>query len=267
MMRIKSVVTDLILVCFCAVLVQAQAPTDRAWNVLRQGAADKSYERRARACRALALLTGNQLAQQIAEKALADERPEVRSAAASALGQMGAGNSIPQLRQAVKDKDVSVVLSATDALFRLNDPVAFQVYYAILLGEKKSGEGLVESQMKMLKDPKAMAQMGFEAGIGFVPFASAGYGVFRAVTKDDASPVRAAAATKLASDPDARSGEALAKTAKDPKWIVRAAVIDAIARRGDPSLLDAVVPLLDDENDAVRFSAAAAVVKLSTIRK
>jgi hypothetical protein len=35
--------------------------------------------------------------------------------------------------------------------------------------------------MKMLKDPKAMAQMGFEVGIGFVPFAGAGYGVFKAV--------------------------------------------------------------------------------------
>jgi len=162
---------------------------------------------------------------------------------------------------------VSVVLSATDALFRLGDPAAFQVYYAVLLGEKKSGEGLVESQMKMLKDPKAMAQMGFEVGIGFVPFAGSGYRVFKAVAKDDASPVRAAAATKLAGDPDPRSGEALAKAAKDPKWIVRAAVVDAIARRGDPSLLNAVVPLLDDEDDAVKFSAAAAIVRLSAVSK
>ena len=162
---------------------------------------------------------------------------------------------------------MSVVLSATDALFRLGDPAAFQVYYAVLLGEKKSGEGLVESQMKMLKDPKAMAQMGFEVGIGFVPFAGSGYRVFKAVAKDDASPVRAAAATKLAGDPDPRSGEALAKAAKDPKWIVRAAVVDAIARRGDPSLLNAVVPLLDDEDDAVKFSAAAAIVRLSAVSK
>ncbi len=70
-MRIKSVFTGLILVCFCAVLVQARAPTDRAWNILKQGVADKSYERRDRACRTLALLTGNQTAQQMAEKALA----------------------------------------------------------------------------------------------------------------------------------------------------------------------------------------------------
>ena len=88
-MRIKSTFTGLILTCFCVVLVRAQAPTDKAWNILKQGAADKSFDRRARTFRALALLTGNQTAQQMAENALADERPEVRSAAASALGQMG----------------------------------------------------------------------------------------------------------------------------------------------------------------------------------
>ena len=266
-MRIKTIFAALILIFCCGALVQAQVPTDKAWETLKQGAADESYQVRAKIFRAVALLTGNQTAQEMAESALADERPEVRSAAASALGQMGARTAIPKLLQAVKDEDVSVVLSATDALFRLNDPAAFQVYYAVLLGEKKSGEGLVESQIKMLKDPKAMAQMGFEVGMGFVPFAGAGYGVFKAVRKDDSSPVRAAAATKLAADPDPKSGEALAKTASDPKWIVRAAVIDSIARRGDPSLLTAVIPLLDDENETVKFSAAAAIVRLSALRK
>jgi len=181
---------------------------------------------------------------------------------------MGAKGSVSKLQQRVKeDTDAGVVFSATDALFRLGDPAAFQVYYAVLLGEKKTGEGLVDSQVKMLKDPKAMANIGFAVGIGFIPFGSAGYGVFKAVSKDDASPVRAAAATKLAGDPDPKSGEALAKSAADPKWIVRAAVVDAIAKRGDPSLLKAIVPLLDDENDAVKFSAAAAVVRLSTLKK
>jgi HEAT repeat protein len=267
MIRIKTIFAALVIIFCCGALVQAQAPTDKAWEILKRGAADESYEVRVQTFRALALLTGNQTAQNMAESALGDERPEVRSAAASALGQMGAKSSIPKLQQAVRDADVGVVLTATDALFRLGDPTAFHVYYAVLVGEKKSGEGLVESQMKMLKDPKAMAQMGFTVGMGFIPFAGAGYGVFKAVRKDDSSPVRAAAATKLAGDPDPKSGEALAKTASDPKWIVRAAVIDAIARRGDPSLLNAVIPLLDDENNMVKFSAAAAIVRLSALRE
>jgi HEAT repeat protein len=258
----------LLLVLFFFPPLQAQAPVNKAWSILKQGAADKNADARIKTFRALALVVQNQTAQRMAESALADEKPEVRSAAASALGQMGAKTSVPKLLQMVKqDKDAGVVFSAADALFRLGDPAAYQVYYAVLLGEKKTGEGLMESQMKMLKDPKAMANMGFEVGIGFVPFASAGYGVFKAVTKDDASPIRAAAATKLAKDPDPKSGEALAKSAKDSKWIVRAAVVDAIARREDPSLLKAIIPLLDDENDAVKFSAAAAVVRLSAAGK
>ncbi len=266
-MRIRPMSAALLFVCFSAVSLAAQAPVDQAWGILKQGASDKNYETRVKAFRALALAGNNATAQKMAESALSDERPEVRSAAASALGQMGAKSSIPKLEQAVRDKDASVVFSATDALYRLGSPSAFQVYYAVLLGEKKSGEGLLESQMKMLKDPKAMAQTGFEVGIGFIPFASAGYRGFKAVTKDDSSPVRAAAAVKLAGDPDPKSGEALAKTARDDKWIVRAAVVDAIARRGDPALLKAVVPLLADENDAVRFSAAGAVIRLSAVKK
>jgi HEAT repeat protein len=47
---------------------------------------------------------------------------------------------------------------------------------------------------------------------------------------------------------------------------VRASAVAAIAKRGDPELLSAIVPLLDDEQDTVRFNAAAAVVKLSASR-
>jgi HEAT repeat protein len=267
-MRVRHLFATLLLILFWSLLVHAQNPVDKAWNILKQGAAEKSTDKRVMTFRALALLAKNQAAQKMAESGLMDEKPEVRSASASALGQMGAKESISKLHQRVKeDGDAGVVFAAADALFRLGDPAAFQVYYAVLLGEKKTGEGLVDSQMKMLKDPKAMANMGFNVGIGFIPFASAGFGVFKAVTKDDTSPIRAAVATKLAGDPDPRSGEALAKSTADSKWIVRAAVVDAIARRGDPSLLKALVPLLDDDNDSVKFSAAAAVIRLNAARR
>src|SRR5882762_8317679 len=66
---------------------------------------------------------------------------------------------------------------------------------------------MMKDQKKRLKDPKKIAQFGFEQGIGFIPFAGGGMGVFKAVTKDAAAPVRAAAAKILAKDPDAKSGE------------------------------------------------------------
>jgi HEAT repeat protein len=253
-----------IVVLFASVaLLQAQTPSEKAWSILRDGAADKSSEKRAKAMNALGLLTDNKKAREMAEIGLLDEKPEVRAAAASALGQQGSAVSIPKLKNALKDSQTEVVFAAANALFLLKDPAAYEVYYAVLLGEKKSGEGLMESQMKMLKDPKALSKLGLEAGIGFIPFGGVSYGVFKVVTRDDTSPVRAAAAQKLVSDPDSKSGQALAKTAADPKWLVRAAVANAIAKRDDPALLSAVIPLLDDDNDTVKDVAAAAVIRLS----
>jgi hypothetical protein len=135
-----------------------------------------------------------------------------------------------------------------------------------LTGERKSGESLAESQMKMLKDPKAIANMGLEAGIGFIPFGGISYKVLKMATADAVSPVRALAAARLAGDPDPKTAQALVAASKDPKWLVRAAAVGAIARRNDPALMTAIEPLLDDENPTVRFNAAAAIIRLSGVK-
>ena len=254
---------NIVLVLAGAALLCAQTPVDRSWSILESGVSEKAADTRVKAVRSLGLIANNSKAQQLAEKALTDPKPEVEAAAAEALGQMGAKSSVGKLVEAVKSKESEVVFAATNALFLLGDPRAYDVYYAVLTGERKSGEGLIDSQMKMLKDPKALAHLGFEQGIGFIPFAGMGYSVFKTVTKDDTSPVRAAAAGKLARDKDPKSAAALQKTASDPKWLVRAAIVDAIAKRGDPALLKAVWPLLNDSNETVRFTAAATILRLT----
>ena len=108
-----------------------------------------------------------------------------------------------------------------------------------------------------------MAMMGFETGIGFVPFAGTGYEVFRRISKDDGSPIRAAAARELATDRDPKIGAALAKACSDKKWRVREAAVVAIAKRDDPTLLNAITPVLDDKSEIVRYDASAAVLRLS----
>ncbi len=141
------------------------------------------------------------------------------------------------------------------------------VYYAILTGERKSGASLMDEQKKMLSDPKKLAQFGFEQGIGFIPFAGLGYGAFKMVTKDTTSPVLAAAALTLVKDPDPKSGEALSNAATNNKsWIVRAAALNAIALRGETSLLPAAESQLDDPKEEVQYSAAAAVIRLTDLR-
>ena len=135
----------------------------------------------------------------------------------------------------------------------------------MLTGEKRASKGLIKERLDTLEDKKKMAQMGFEEGIGFIPFGGIGYEIFKTVTKNDSSPIRAAAAKKLAHDPEPDAGEALARAAADKDWRVRAAALDAIALREDASLIFKIVPEMDDKNDIVRFTAAACVAHLGAL--
>jgi len=255
----------------CAFLpsANAQTPTDKAWSVLQEGLADKTTDERAVAVRVLGLLENNKQAEDLALKALADSKPEIRTAAADALGQMKAKNSAPKLADLVQngEKEVPVVLACARSMVALGDNRGYSVYYAVLTGEKKSGGSLLDDQKKMLSDPKKMAQLGFEQGIGFVPFGGIGYTGFKMLTKDDTSPVRAAATRMLANDPDPKTREALLTAASDKSWIVRMAALDSLAQRGDASVIPKIMPNLDDTKDSVRYTAAAAILRLSQSKK
>jgi HEAT repeat protein len=238
--------------------------TDRAWVILQEAVTDKSGDQRAKAARALGLTRKNKKAEEILEKALLDENLHVRVAAAKALGQIGAPSARPKLRQALNDSEVEVVIAAANSLYLLKDPAAYEVYYSLLTGARKSTGGLLHTQLQILKDRSSMEKLAFETAIGFVPFGGMGYEAWKTVTKDDTSPVRAAAAERLANDPDLKSGRALADACSDKKWRVRVAAVDAIAERGDPALIDALIPLLEDDNESVRYDAAAAILRLKT---
>ena len=80
------------------------------------------------------------------------------------------------------------------------------------------------------------------------------------------SPVRSAAAKVLTKDPDPKSGEALVNAVSDKSWIVRMAALDSLAHRGDPSVIPRISFKLDDEKDVVRYTAAAAIIRLSDVK-
>jgi HEAT repeat protein len=242
-----------------------QNPQQRAWNILRAGVNEKSTGKRVQAVRALRILPGDSQATEMAERGLHDRKHEVRAAAATALGLMGSKDSIPELKKALTDKDPSVVLTAAHALQLLNDPAGYEVYYELLTGERRSASGLVAQEMETMRDPKKMAELGIEEGVGFIPFGGFGYSAAKAIAKDDTSPVRAAAARILVNDPDPRISQALVRAASDKSWIVRASALLAIAKREDPEFLNAIVPAMSDKNGVVRSTAAAAVIRLTTV--
>lgn len=240
-------------------------PGEKAWQTLEQGCTAGNLGERATATRVLGLIPHNLRALKLAERALKDDKPEVRTAAAVALGDMKSRASIPKLKEALDDPDPSVALAAGHALNLMHDDSAYEVYYEVLRGERKTGKGLIASQKSMLSDPKKLAQLGFEEGIGFIPFAGIGWGAIKTLTKDDASPIRAAAAKVLASDPDPATTQALTDALDDKSWLVRAAALEALSVRGNPSVLPLVEVSLSDDKAAVRYTAAAAIVRLMSI--
>jgi HEAT repeat protein len=236
-----------------------------AWEVLQSGFDTNKTADRAAAIHVLGLLKNDGRARKMAEEALLDHAPEVRAAAAAALGDMHARASLPKLRAAIDDKDPSVTLAAAHALILLNDDSGYEVYYEVLTGERKTGKGVL-TQAAAFKDPKKLAELGFQQGIGFIPFAGLGWKAFKAIKKDDSSPVRAAAATVLTRDPDPKTTQVLADAAGDKNWIIRAAALEALARRGDRSVLNTVELYLSDQEGEVKYTAAATALRLIAVK-
>jgi HEAT repeat protein len=252
--------------CFGAIEPRQVKRRDQAWQVLRDGLADPKVLNRANAVQALSLVSNNRTAERLAVHALHDEHQSVRAAAATSLGQMHATRAIPALKETLADKEISVVLAATYALYTLKDKSAFSIYYAILMGDKKASEGMVQAQLDRLKDPKKMAELGVQEGLGFVPFGGMGFEAYKQISKRDDSPARTAAARFLAHDPDPVSEDALLQSAlADENESVRKASLDALAERGNPVCIARLVKNLTDVKAAVRYRTAAVIIHLSSI--
>jgi HEAT repeat protein len=69
----------------------------------------------------------------------------------------------------------------------------------------------------------------------------------------------------LENDPDSRINEGLLKVASDKHWTVRVAALSVIARHGDVSLIGPITPRMVDKKAAVRYTAAAVILRLSAL--
>ena len=238
---------------------------EQAWVLLRDGTKEKGTEHRAAAVRSLSLLRGEKRAVTLATRALNDPKPEVRTAAATALGKLHAASAIPNLKKALSDKELTVVLAASNSLITLKDPSPYEVYYAMLTGSRKNGS-LISDQIAILKDPRKMALMGFREGIGYLPFGDIGYTAVRTIMKDSSAPLRATAAKALAEDSDPVTQDMLAQTTvADNSELVRIAALEAIAKHGDPSAIEKISSALADPKYSVKCAAAATILHLNDL--
>jgi len=268
----SAVLYRLVAVLGLAAAAFGQTPLEQAWSILQVGADNSSTDQRVATMRVLQLIPGDAKAVSMAEKGLQDKESEVRGAAALSLGAMESKSSVPALVAVAKsDKEGSVVLAAAKALIQLGDEKGYSVYYAVLTGQRKTGESLVGGEEKQLNDllrnPQKMEEMAFEQGMGFVPFGGVGLQAFNVIhASEEKAPILKATSVKiLAKDPDPRTQAALIAATADKQWLVRAAAYDSLARRGHSAVLPEITSGLKDDKLEVKLTAAAAVVHLSTL--
>jgi HEAT repeat protein len=248
------------------------APLDSAaWDALRQGICDKDAQHRKTAFASIGTIGDDPEAVKLVVSGLQDKDSEVRQTAAATLGEMGAHDAIPNLKAALDDTP-EVSFTAAKALWDLGDSNSRDIIQAVIKGERKDAPGRIQGAMHQAKEkmhnPAELAYMGAKeaTGVVFAP-ASIGIGAIHEAMKesknDAGAPGRAEAAVILGKDPDPYSLILLEWGLSDKSWAVRVAVAKALGQRGNEQTIAKLSPLLADQRHAVRYMAAASMLKLS----
>jgi HEAT repeat protein len=246
-------------------------PVAASWAILHAGFGDSSDSHRRQAVLAAAAIGPAPQALKLIEGALQDKSMIVRQTAAAALGELKAPQSIPYLRQALGDS-AEVSFTAAKALTEMGDEEGRAVLQEVLTGERKDKPGFVERDLKHAKKkltPAELAMMGVrEASGALLGPASLGIVVAEEAIKGgkaDKNEIsgRSIAASVLAEHPDEYARMLLEWALNDSDSSLRATAAKGLARCGNNQSIPKLQAALGDEHAAVRYMAAAAIVRLS----
>jgi HEAT repeat protein len=239
------------------------------WQILTSGATDHNSMRRAEAIAALGTMAPSPSVLHLVENALDDKDSSIRQLAAMNLGQMRARRSIPRLKKALNDPSPEVSFAAAKSLWNLGDYSGRDVFIRILSGEKSSSPGLIKDEVEATKkkfdDKRKLAIIGATEAASSL-FGPAGWGIkiMEEVTRDRSASARAMSAILLSHDASLDGLRELQDALSDKNWIVRAAAAQALGASRHRDQIQYLRPLLDDDKPAVRFMAAASILRLSS---
>ena len=244
----------------CTSLAAGQSFRDEASGILRAGLQDKSVEKRVEAITALGVAAGDARALTTLEGCLQDPRPEIRTAAVAALGDMNAKSSLPKIKALLSYSDAKTTLAIAAVLKKFGDPEGFEIYNELVTGERKDGQKLTDG----ITDRKGLEKLGAETTIGFLPFGGAATGTYGYIShsSNSAANVYVIAVNALAEDPDLQVKKALVQAAFGGKVPVRVAALRALAKRGDPTVVNDIEPAMHSDKAVISYTAAAAILHL-----
>lgn len=229
------------------------------------GLADANVTNRCAAVAAVGA-TGSARTLKLVEHALRDPSPLVRQAAAIELGDLRAPASIPALKAALRDRP-EVAFGAARALWAMGDRSGRDILERVAAGKLKPAPGAFTAAMRdaqeRIHDPARLLFFGMQQASGaFLGPAPMAFSTVRGLTRDKDATQRASAVADLASAPNPHDVELLKSALADHDWRVRAAAARALGERGHRGLLASLQPLLKDSRKSVRYTAAAAIIRL-----
>jgi len=245
-------------------------PNVAAWDALNKGVDDGDAEHRRKAIAAAGTICSDKQAVELVVRGLKDKDLLVRQTAAATLGEMKSPDAIPHLKAALDDSP-EVSFTAAKSLWQLGDEDTREFFQEVLEGERKDVPGKMHSAGRLAKKklrPGSLALMGVKEATG-VMFGPASYGItavqelIKEGKKDSGTPGRAVAAEILGKDSDPYALTLLEWALADDSWAVRVAVSKALGERGNIGTIPKLMPLLSDEHHAVRYMAAASIVRLN----
>lgn len=243
-------------------------PEKTAWDVLKQSLNDNNPDKRRQAVAATGSIGVNADAVRLVEQALHDKEPIVRQTAAAELAEMKSTVSIDALKTEINDPSGEVAFAAAKALWDLGDLSGKDVITDVLAGEEKTSPGLVNGAVqdakKKMRDPKALALMGFNEASGALlgPF-NMGIVFAEKALKDGSAGARSLAADLLAKHCDARSLQLLDWSfTNDKNWAVKAASAKGLGQCGNADSIPKLEQALSDSHEAVKDMSAAAIIRI-----
>ena len=245
----------------------------RCRDMLNDAVHDRNPDGRKGAAEALSLVGVKDNAVESLAPMLDDHDVSVRIAVVVTLGDFKDNRALPLLKKALQDPDPEVDFAAAKVLYHLHDPEGVQFLLEVVSKESKASSSFLSNEkrsaLRMLHTPtKLFIYIGIQAA-GFAPVPGLGFGLSSAqgILSDPDSSARAASLLLIGSSLDPTLADAVGSALSDKEWSVRAAAVHLVAMHPFPEFREKLIPLLDDNKDAVRVRAAAAYIRLQPATK
>jgi len=245
----------------------------RCHSMLNDAAHERNPDGRKGAAEALSLVGVNDGALESLAPMLDDHDVPVRIAVVVTLGDFKDNRTLPLLKRALQDAVPEVDFAAAKVLYQLHDPDGVQFLLAVVSGESKASSSLLSKEkrgaLRLLHTPTQLFTTIAIGAASFAPVPGLGYGLSSAqgILSAPDSSARAASLLLIGSSSDPALVDAVASALPDKEWSVRAAAAHLVAMHPFPEFREQLVPLLDDQKDAVRVRAAAAYIRLQQVTK